>query len=445
MSATITLKDSPVLYYGSQISDNLAETPEGFLICMNVPICRTGSMVYAAQELMVDSADPFELIPVYRTEDEVFATNTLASFEGKPITEYHPNESVSLQNYSNYAKGTVMNVRRGVGADSDKILADLMVTDASLIERIRSKDLREVSCGYSCQIEFGDDGQLFQRAIRGNHVAVVTRGRAGSDVAIKDEEPNLSKGRRKKAMKRKRQNDADSRHTLLEQFLTNSFRTYELLEDEAEKEDTLAGMIEALVPLMDSKTLVEDQEVKASENNEEKEVVMDTDAIMGQLSTVVSDSIGAAMAPIQEKLDGFEERLKSLETKDEAPKPNVQEALDEIREMVGDEESKVVSDSALDTAVGMVGSDLYDFISDFATNTLGEDKEAAFKLVDGFKNVLKAKNKTEVEDEMTQVLVASDQAALLHRATVVDGLNPQERGKRAENYYKTVGESLSQK
>lgn len=37
-------------YYGSRISENIAETPEGYLICRNVPIARVGVQEYFGYE-----------------------------------------------------------------------------------------------------------------------------------------------------------------------------------------------------------------------------------------------------------------------------------------------------------------------------------------------------------------------------------------------------------
>lgn len=34
------------VYYGSRISDHLVRTPEGYLICKDVPIARTGIQQY---------------------------------------------------------------------------------------------------------------------------------------------------------------------------------------------------------------------------------------------------------------------------------------------------------------------------------------------------------------------------------------------------------------
>ena len=110
-------------YYGSQISPHLVDTPEGFLICKDVPIARTGEQEYLARELMLDG-DPERPVTVQRRPEDVFAPAALASFEGKPVTDGHPPESVGAENYAAYAKGHVQNVRR----QGDYVTADYTST-----------------------------------------------------------------------------------------------------------------------------------------------------------------------------------------------------------------------------------------------------------------------------------------------------------------------------
>ena len=118
-------------YYGSALSGNIIETPEGFLICKNVPIARTGSQEYLPDEL--GDMDGHGVVSVYRPEEEVFSEATLASFEGKPVTFDHPPQHITVQNVTAYNKGHVENVRRGSGPESDLMLADLFITDPDLI------------------------------------------------------------------------------------------------------------------------------------------------------------------------------------------------------------------------------------------------------------------------------------------------------------------------
>ena len=181
----------PIAYYGSQISPHLVDTPEGFLICKDVPIARTGPQDYLARELMLDG-DPDRVITVQRYPEDVFEDATLASLEGKPVTDGHPPENVGPENYAAYTKGHVQNVRR----DGEYIVADLYINDANLANEVRNNVKREVSCGYLCN--YVPDGAGYrQERIRGNHVAVVPKGRAGATVAIHDTAPEAEKGRNK--------------------------------------------------------------------------------------------------------------------------------------------------------------------------------------------------------------------------------------------------------
>lgn len=169
-------------YYGSRISEHMTKTPEGFLICHDVPIARTGRQDYLPAEIGQEGT---ELVPVYRTEEEVFSPGAMASFEGKPVTADHPPTAVVPDNFGMYLKGHAQNVHRGKDADADLLMADLFIDDRDLIRQI-DDGLREVSCGYECDYVSDEQGRLIQRRIRGNHVAIVEAGRAGSRVSIKD-------------------------------------------------------------------------------------------------------------------------------------------------------------------------------------------------------------------------------------------------------------------
>ena len=177
-----------VVYYGSHLSEHLVKTPEGYLICYDVPINRTGTQAYTAGELGL-SGDPERPVTVYRLEEDVFAPAAMASFEGKDVTRGHPAEMLNAENQAGYSKGHLENVRR----DRENTLADLIIKDPSLVSDVENGVLREVSCGYNCQFEPYRDGYK-QTHIIGNHVAVVPRGRAGRDVAIKDAAGQAGKG-----------------------------------------------------------------------------------------------------------------------------------------------------------------------------------------------------------------------------------------------------------
>ena len=189
-------------YYGTRLSDNLSfREPEGYLLCLNVPVARTGTQEYLPEELGITGNEQLTinneqlnvsaesgLIAVYRPEEEVFSPATIASFEGMPVTNDHPPEGVDVSNIRALQKGHAHNVRRGSGAESDLLLADLIITDPALITAILEDGKREISCGYTYEL-CEENGQYIQRKIRGNHVAVVDAGRAGSRVSIRDRRP----------------------------------------------------------------------------------------------------------------------------------------------------------------------------------------------------------------------------------------------------------------
>lgn len=189
-------------YYGYTISPNQIETGEGFLICRNVPIARTGSMDYLESELN-PAGSSTKRVKVLRSPEEVFSPAALSSFEGKPVTNEHPPELLTPETYSLYAKGHAQNVRKGEGPWEGHMVADLHVQDETLIREVQ-EGKREISCGYECSYSDNGDGTYSQHDIRGNHVAVVTRGRAGKNVAILDSVKKIEADRpeRKDIMKK---------------------------------------------------------------------------------------------------------------------------------------------------------------------------------------------------------------------------------------------------
>lgn len=181
------------MFTTEQIGERQSMTPEGFLLCEAVPIARIGSQDYVYSELPeLEAKDG--IIVAERTADVLFSPETLASFEGKPVTINHPPDFVTPTNYMSVARGTVRNVRRGEGAQSDLMLADLLITDAEAIRRVQSDGsdgLDQVSNGYDADYEQIAPGRARQVTIVGNHVALVKNARCGPVCSIGDSSPNL--------------------------------------------------------------------------------------------------------------------------------------------------------------------------------------------------------------------------------------------------------------
>jgi hypothetical protein len=174
-------------YTPGKISDNIRETPEGYLLCLGVPIARTGWQDYGEGETPLKTG-PDGIVKIYRSPKEVFRPETIASFQGKSITIKHPENFVEPENWQELSHGTAQNVRKSDEKDEDgeeSLIADLLITEKLAIELVKN-GLREISCGYEAEYEQKGEGKGEQLNIIGNHIALVEEGRAGSSYAIRD-------------------------------------------------------------------------------------------------------------------------------------------------------------------------------------------------------------------------------------------------------------------
>lgn len=132
----------------------------------------------------------------YRPPEEVFADGSLASLRHAPVTDKHPEENgarvvITPENYRTYARG---HVAEDVHADGDFVASTLLIQDADLIEKIEAGERRELSCGYTCDLDYtpgmtekGEAYDVIQRKISHNHVALGPQGwgRAGGAVQLR--------------------------------------------------------------------------------------------------------------------------------------------------------------------------------------------------------------------------------------------------------------------
>lgn len=154
------------------------KTPEGYLICTDAILSRTGKQEYKRCELFGDTCeDPDKIVNVERTDDEVFSDKAMASFENKAVCIEHPDHDVNAENHNELAVGFVRDIHKGEDNGKPVMMGTLVITDKDAVEAVESGEYKELSCGYDCDID--DDGEPCQRNIRGNHVALCKQGRAG--------------------------------------------------------------------------------------------------------------------------------------------------------------------------------------------------------------------------------------------------------------------------
>ena len=162
-------------------------TRDGYLSA-EIRSARVGIQQYAGHEI---GRPDLPMVNVYRAPDEVFSADAMASMAHRPVVIDHPDEEVTADNWRDLAVGMTGDV---VTKEGGYIRIPLALMDAAAIREVEAGK-REVSWGYRCELVWGDgvtpDGEQYQArqvGIRANHLAVVTRGRAGSACRIGDRE-----------------------------------------------------------------------------------------------------------------------------------------------------------------------------------------------------------------------------------------------------------------
>lgn len=296
-----------MLYYADRISDNIRiREPEGFLICVNVPIARTGTQQYFRDEIGQTGDGQ---VTVCRPEEEVFSSAAMTSFEGMPVTNDHPDaeEGVTVDNIQYLQKGHCQNVRRGTGAEKDLLIADLFITDQQTIQEILGGK-REISCGYTYEI-CEEDGRFIQRQIRGNHIAIVDKGRAGHRVCIKDSTPKQE--RREPKMAKKNHNG------ILAKMLAA------LVARDAEPEE-IEEAVDAIEALTSTTAPAEPQPVEEGAADSENPDILNQ--ILDRL-TRLEEALAARAA------DGEEDPAEGEEAPADAPAREPEEERDPLQEL----------------------------------------------------------------------------------------------------------------
>ncbi|MDX0907430.1 DUF2213 domain-containing protein [Sinorhizobium medicae] len=160
-------------------------TADGYLVA-DVRTARAGIQLYAGHEV---GKPEMQVVKVYRPEDQVFDKASLGSYAHKPVTNDHPDEAVTADNWKTLSVGQIGDE---VARDGEFVRVPLIVMDGATISDIEGGK-RELSAGYTCDLAWepgttptGEKYDAIQKDIRINHVAIVQRGRAGSEARIGD-------------------------------------------------------------------------------------------------------------------------------------------------------------------------------------------------------------------------------------------------------------------
>lgn len=253
--------------YDTSYIKDYSETSEGYLT-VHVPITRPGVFPYQRNDGTVQMEA--------KLPEEIFNDRVIYSARSKPVTDEHPNEPVTIENYQKYAKGMSHTDSR---IEDLKVYVSLTITDRELIQKIHDGK-NEISIGFMSDVVAetgtynGQNYEYVQRNIEINHIAIVEKGRAGPEVAIRadsdawqvDGANNTKKeGSQTKMAKVKIKDteyevdDAVKAHiTALEKKATDKEK-----EQKGDSADALVGRIDALEAKLEAK----DAELEAAKQN----------------------------------------------------------------------------------------------------------------------------------------------------------------------------------
>lgn len=178
MTETARIFDRVPLSTRSRTADGLLRGKAAFT--------RTGIFEYTDKELGLGNSG--KIIKVYRGPDSVFHPDTISNLRGTGITDDHPDEWLSPENWSGMVVGNV--VGEPARLDDSRLGADIIIGSKEVIDKVESGSV-ELSIAATMQLERAETEDLGYDyrsvgALDTNHVAVVKRGRAGPDVKIFD-------------------------------------------------------------------------------------------------------------------------------------------------------------------------------------------------------------------------------------------------------------------
>lgn len=146
------------------------KTPEGYIVDDPI-LTRTGVFEYRNP----DGTTRRE----YRPPEAVFAADSLAAYEGLPITDGHPGK-VTAANVKKHLAGTVMRAGR---QDGESLRAQIKIFDIKPVEEGK----KELSVGYEVELDptpgvspAGERYDVKQISVKPNHLALCRKGRAGT-------------------------------------------------------------------------------------------------------------------------------------------------------------------------------------------------------------------------------------------------------------------------
>lgn len=256
----------------------------GYLFVEKSPILKSGVLEYYGSEFEKSNVDgvaidPDRIYKVFLSEEEI--EKAKETFKLLPLVNDHQwlgKEGESSKNYQEGTTGDALFVKDG------KLYANLKFTDIDTIEEIENDEKVELSASYENKLARSSDPAYDFVAVnlKGNHVALVEKGRCGSDVRVLNNKKinNNKNDTMKKENDVKTKNDAklilDGKEIDLNRFFEEEDKEGEhedstvSQENESSMEEVVKMLEGVLAKLKGSKTESENEEKDEEKKDEEK-------------------------------------------------------------------------------------------------------------------------------------------------------------------------------
>ena len=338
--------------WGSAVIDS-----EGYMKDSPI-VARTGIYIYYNPDRTIRRE--------YRPPEEVFATHSLASFQGKPITVNHPvGGKVTPDNARSLSIGSIISSGYYMEGNPNDGKKDQFVgCDIVLYAPDDIGENRELSLGYRCDLEEtpgvtpeGEAYDAIQRNIRINHLAVVKKARAGMKARLNCDGDEVIADEELKENDKMSKFNIDGVEYELPELAVGHIQALEARCDAAEnslvamktilqeKEDSLNVAVENADALV---LKVDEQEEEIEALTKEKETLENhVDGLAEELAEAKAESVTAST-----RIDEMAAELESVRAEVEAVKNERDSVQARLDSFMADK------DAAIEAAVAKLKADM---------------------------------------------------------------------------------------
>lgn len=169
----------------------------GYMEIKGNPLSKVGVFQYLGKSIGIPGLDPEGIYNVYRPEAELSSEECINSFKLLPwVDEHDMLGSTDDGLLAPEEKGVQGVVGENVYFEDGYLRGNIKLFSESMSNDI-DEGKEELSCGYRCKYQVavgefeGQEYDIIQTDIRGNHLALVDQGRMGREVAVLDKSDGI--------------------------------------------------------------------------------------------------------------------------------------------------------------------------------------------------------------------------------------------------------------